>query len=122
MTRRRSSYCRRCIEGLLKGKIEGKGKGKTAEAAVQTEKPGTPDDPIRPPPTPPHTRTLRSPSPAPQPMVKTEGSGRGKFKECFQSRVGWMAVEGGRTESFEEKRLRDYGYIYTVDRPGAKKE
>ncbi|RPB22649.1 hypothetical protein L211DRAFT_850406 [Terfezia boudieri ATCC MYA-4762] len=105
------------VESLLKAKV-GEGLGKIADATVQTGKPRAPDttDPIRPPILPTfvtaaRTRALRSSSLVPAPWVR---SGRRKLNKCFQSMVGWMAL--GRTEeSFEEKRLRDYGYMYIVD-------
>jgi len=70
------------VEALLKGKEA------TTNVATQTEKPVTSDTSTDS----PVIRTLRSPSPAPPPPFWT--------------------VDGRAEESFEEKRLRDYGYTW----------
>ena len=96
----------------MKGNVEGD-TGETTDSAVQVEESAISDNSIvstRFPTLPPlatvaHTRKLRSPSPAPQLRVEDI--------ICYQSKVGCMSMrERDRAEeSFEEKRLRDYGYV-----------
>jgi len=89
------------MEDLLKGKEA------TTNVATRTEKPSTSDAPTGS----SVIRTLRSPSPAPPPLPRT------REKECFQAQVGW-ALRGRAEESFEEKRLRDYGHMACAYRTG----